>query len=126
MSDRRELIRNAVSFLADPKVRAFRVYRVPDDSYYVCMHCASLQTQSSPVSQRIQFLEAKGLTSAEIDDAMKEAALLQGGPSYAQPYRTAYPSAYPPSAYSVMGPPPTQPWDWRDYFVSLTPKCAIL
>ncbi|KAG5648051.1 hypothetical protein DXG03_007086 [Asterophora parasitica] len=47
--NRQELIQNAVAFLADPK------------------------SQGSPLAQRIQFLEAKGLTPPEIDIALKQA-----------------------------------------------------
>ncbi|KAF7306990.1 hypothetical protein MIND_00491800 [Mycena indigotica] len=75
MSDRNELIRNAVVFLNDPN------------------------TQTSPYAQRVQFLEAKGLTPSEIDLAIRQAA--QTG-SYA---------AYPIS-------PPAYKWDWRDYFIT--------
>lgn len=56
----------------------------------------------------MQFLEAKGLTGPEIEEAMKQAASHpQPAPPY-QPY-----SAYGPSLYPI----PPQPWDWRDYFV---------
>jgi peroxin-14 len=78
-SDRDELIRNAVAFLSDPG------------------------SQSSPVPQRIKFLEAKGLTPTEIDIAFRQATPQQNA-SY-----PAYPSPY----YA-----PRQ-WDWRDYFVRL-------
>ncbi|KAF9531989.1 hypothetical protein CPB83DRAFT_904116 [Crepidotus variabilis] len=85
--DRQELLRNAVSFLADPK------------------------TQGSTVSQRVQFLEAKGLTPAEIDIAMKQAA------NSAPPPPVGYPAQYGQNPY-VMIPPPAQRWDWRDYFIT--------
>ncbi|KAJ7070961.1 peroxisomal membrane anchor protein conserved region-domain-containing protein [Mycena amicta] len=76
MSDNRsELVRNAVVFLNDPN------------------------TQASPFAQRIQFLEAKGLTPAEIDLAVRQAAQT---PSYG-PYPL---------------PPPAHQWDWRDYFIA--------
>ncbi|TRM66148.1 hypothetical protein BD626DRAFT_628109 [Schizophyllum amplum] len=80
---RQELIQNAVVFLADPK------------------------TQSSSFAQRIQFLEAKGLTPAEIDIAMRQANT-GAGPSYQ--------AAYAPNAFGAY-PPPRQ-WDWRDYFIT--------
>ncbi|PCH33794.1 hypothetical protein WOLCODRAFT_135327 [Wolfiporia cocos MD-104 SS10] len=92
--DRQELIRNAVIFLNDPKA------------------------QASPLVQRMQFLEAKGLTSAEIDEAMRQSAMsrvqLAAGP--AVPYASAYPPGYGPSPYAAQ--PPVQPWDWRDYFIT--------
>ncbi|KAH9937113.1 peroxisomal membrane anchor protein conserved region-domain-containing protein [Fomitopsis serialis] len=93
--DRQELVRNAVVFLADPK------------------------TQASSLAQRVQFLEAKGLTSPEIDEAMKQAALQRGqmalGPS-SVPYAPAYAPVYGPSPFAAQ--PPMQPWDWRDYFIT--------
>ncbi|KAF7320404.1 Pex14-N domain-containing protein [Mycena kentingensis (nom. inval.)] len=73
MSARDDLIQNAVAFLNDPN------------------------TQASPFAQRIQFLEAKGLTPPEIDLAVRQAA-----------------QQYPP--YSL--PPPSYKWDWRDYFIT--------
>ncbi|KAI8980653.1 peroxisomal membrane anchor protein conserved region-domain-containing protein [Trametes punicea] len=95
LPDRLELVRNAVAFLADPK------------------------TQASPLAQRVQFLEAKGLTGPEIEEAMRQAALNHNG---TQPV----PQPYPPSPYGpVYGPipytpaqPPPQQWDWRDYFIT--------
>ncbi|KZV71284.1 hypothetical protein PENSPDRAFT_751843 [Peniophora sp. CONT] len=95
MSDRQELLRNAVAFLNDPK------------------------TQGSPLAQRVQFLQAKGLTPQEIDIAMGQAAPAASGPStYASPY---------PSAYAPMGayPPGPQPWDWRDYFITAVVSGSI-
>ncbi|KAG7099285.1 hypothetical protein E1B28_001144 [Marasmius oreades] len=77
MSNREELIRNAVAFLSDPK------------------------SQASPLTQRIQFLEAKGLTPPEIDLAIRQAATNQ----------TA--AAHPGFGY----PYPASQWDWRDYFI---------
>jgi peroxin-14 len=83
-SERHDLIRNAVAFLADPK------------------------TQLSPVPQRIQFLEAKGLTPQEIDLAFKQAAPV------AHSYQAQYATPYGPSIY----PPAPPRWDWRDYFIT--------
>ncbi|CAL1695428.1 unnamed protein product [Somion occarium] len=85
--ERQELIRNAVSFLADPK------------------------TQSSPLAQRIQFLEAKGLTPPEIEEAIRLAGSNQSAHSI--PVQQYGPNPYAP----VYGPLP-QPWDWRDYFIT--------
>ncbi|KAI0721269.1 hypothetical protein C8T65DRAFT_825844 [Cerioporus squamosus] len=93
--DRQELMRNAVAFLADPKA------------------------QASPLAQRVQFLEAKGLTGPEIEEAMRQAAVNQSAPRPSV-------QAYPPSAYGpVYGPmpyspvqPPSHQWDWRDYFIT--------
>ncbi|KDR85058.1 hypothetical protein GALMADRAFT_233664 [Galerina marginata CBS 339.88] len=95
--DRQELMRNAIAFLNDPK------------------------TQASPVTQRIQFLEAKGLTPAEIDLALKQAAYTGGIPSANAPYA----SSYPPNPYTVAHIPPRQRWDWRDYFITAVVSGAV-
>ncbi|KAI3627275.1 PEX14 [Malassezia furfur] len=83
---RPEMIQNAVSFLADPKV------------------------QDSPISQRISFLESKGLTPQEVDMALAQASRPQGAPASSQ-YASPYPMmpAYPPVQ------PPRR--DWRDWFI---------
>lgn len=89
-TDRRELIRNAVSFLSD------------------------FTTQQAPIAQRVQFLEAKGLSGPEIEEAMKQAAsqtaLSQPQNHFQSPYSTYGPAPYP--SY------PSQQWDWRDYFIT--------
>lgn len=100
--DRQELIRNAVVFLGDPKV--------------IVSSCSCLdrslrsfiQAQASPLAQRIQFLEAKGLTPPEIDIAIKQASLTT-------PQQTPYAPGYSQN-YSIVGPAQPQRWDWRDYF----------
>lgn len=107
--ERQELLRNAVVFLRDPKA-SYQTYSLA---------CADLdevaQTQSSPLAQRVQFLEAKGLTSVEIEEAMKQAASNQTSPYGASQQYAPYPPAYGPLPYAAQ---PPQPWDWRDYFVS--------
>ncbi|KAI0673497.1 peroxisomal membrane anchor protein conserved region-domain-containing protein [Trametes maxima] len=93
--ERQELVRNAVAFLADPKA------------------------QASPLAQRVQFLEAKGLTGPEIEEALRQSALSQGGPrASVQPYSPSpYGPVYGPMPYTPVQPPP-QHWDWRDYFIT--------
>ena len=62
--ERRSLMQNAVSFLLDPNVSrlTFQMF---------CTNCSSAgQSQSSTFAQRIQFLEAKGLTPSEIEEVM--------------------------------------------------------
>lgn len=72
------------------------------------------QSQSSTFAQRIQFLEAKGLTPSEIEEAMRQAALPQNNsPQYSQ--YGPYPQYGP--QFNMMGPT-RPPLDWRDYFVS--------
>ncbi|EKM83825.1 hypothetical protein AGABI1DRAFT_117296 [Agaricus bisporus var. burnettii JB137-S8] len=91
--DRQELLRNAVVFLQDPK------------------------TQASPFAQRIQFLEAKGLTPQEIDIAIKQSSSSTQFPNH-QP---AFVANYSQTSY----PPGAQRWDWRDYFVTAVISGAI-
>jgi peroxin-14 len=69
-------------------------------------------SQSSPLAQRIQFLEAKGLTGPEIEDALRQT----GSNPTTQSYQPSYPPAYGPSPYAVTLP--TGQWDWRDYFIT--------
>ncbi|KAG2072724.1 hypothetical protein BDR04DRAFT_1096352 [Suillus decipiens] len=93
-ADRRELVRNAVSFLSDPT------------------------TQQAPIAQRVQFLEAKGLSGPEIEEAMKQAA---NQTARSQP--VTQPHNYFQSQYPTYGPAPytnhpSQQWDWRDYFIT--------
>ncbi|KAA1468235.1 hypothetical protein DENSPDRAFT_770764 [Dentipellis sp. KUC8613] len=84
--DRTDLLRNAVAFLNDPK------------------------TQGSSLAQRVQFLEAKGLTPAEIEHALSSASMQNSSapPFQAQP------------TYGPFLPSPLQPQrpDWRDYFIT--------
>ncbi|KAF5355873.1 hypothetical protein D9756_003817 [Leucocoprinus leucothites] len=86
--DRQDLVQSAVVFLQDPK------------------------TQASPLTQRIQFLEAKGLSPAEVDQAVRQAA---AGVS-SQGYQQGYPANYTPGPYSIGSR--AHGWDWRDYFAS--------
>ncbi|OCF35929.1 hypothetical protein I317_00449 [Kwoniella heveanensis CBS 569] len=102
-SNRQELIHNAVLFLNDPSVT------------------------SKPLASRIQFLESKGLTDPEIQQALSQVATqgassqshaspqydapAPGRPSYAAPrygYDTGVLRAAPPE-------PPRR--DWRDLFI---------
>lgn len=91
-TDRRELVRNAVSFLSDST------------------------SQQAPITQRVQFLEAKGLTGPEIEEAMKQAAnqTARSQPAAQNYFQSPYP-AYGPAQYPTY---PSQQWDWRDYFIT--------
>ncbi|KAI0307802.1 peroxisomal membrane anchor protein conserved region-domain-containing protein, partial [Multifurca ochricompacta] len=86
---RQELILNAVTFLTDPK------------------------TQASPLAQRVQFLEAKGLTGTEIEEAMRQANSSDPHPSHLQ--QPSYNPMYGPLPYVPQHNPQ---WDWRDYFIT--------
>lgn len=86
-----------------------------------------MKIQVSPLAQRVQFLEAKGLNSAEIDEAMRQAALQRtqfASPSSAAPYGPPYAPVY--GLQPFAGQPLVQPWDWRDYFVSACAPVQIL
>ncbi|KAJ7487679.1 hypothetical protein B0H11DRAFT_1721098 [Mycena galericulata] len=98
--DRQELVRNAVAFLNDPSA----CISLPERSEYSLL--TPPQSRASPLAQRIQFLEAKGLTPPEIDLAVRQAA--QG---------SSYPSGYAQNPYPLLPPPPYR-WDWRDYFIT--------
>jgi hypothetical protein len=71
-----------------------------------------VQTQASPLAQRVQFLEAKGLTGLEIEEAMRQANRSGPHPSHIQ--QPPYGPVYGPLPYA---PQPNPVWDWRDYFV---------
>jgi len=71
-----------------------------------------VQTQVSPLAQRVQFLEAKGLTGPEIEEAMRQANRSGPHPSHIQ--QPPYGPVYGPLPYA---PQPNPVWDWRDYFV---------
>jgi peroxin-14 len=108
MSVREDVLASAVKFLQDPKV------------------------QSSPLARRIAFLESKGLTSEEIEQAMQRASggasttgavvstapgamqsMMPGGqPMYGQPMYLGPPMQPPP--------PPPKERDWKDYFIATT------
>ncbi|GAA5855145.1 hypothetical protein JCM9279_001968 [Rhodotorula babjevae] len=93
--DRAQLIASAVSFLRDPA------------------------TASSPLAQRIAFLESKGLSQPDIELALQQAGSGQSGPA------PPYPGARGP--YSAAGPHSSSPYganhlnefqrDWRDWFI---------
>ncbi|KAI9445198.1 peroxisomal membrane anchor protein conserved region-domain-containing protein [Lactarius indigo] len=91
MADKQELIRNAVAFLTDPKA------------------------QASPLAQRVQFLEAKGLTGPEIEEAMRLANSSNPHQPHVHPQQPSYGPVYGPLPYVS---PQHPPWDWRDYFIT--------
>ncbi|KAJ1844199.1 peroxisomal membrane protein pex14, partial [Coemansia sp. RSA 486] len=107
---REDIIESAVRFLSDPKV------------------------QSSTLAKKISFLETKGLTNPEIEDALARAKnAQQGGANSAgeaaqqqhqlQQTGVASPvSAAPGYGYAQQMAPPTPPprphLDWKDYFIA--------
>lgn len=109
---RPDMVASAVSFLQDPKV------------------------QQSNVSQRVSFLESKGLSPDEIDEALRQTgssgAITAGQAAHAGPSHSVYPqqqAAGPPVYYNSYGGPQQQGYypqpsasvqrdrDWRDWFI---------
>lgn len=107
-----ELIGSAVTFLHDPSVA------------------------QSPLAKRVEFLESKGLTQQEIEEALKRAEAGTGGSASAgAPSAAATPAAPLHSSYgsSVALPPldyynpPTPPQRlWKDYFIMATATAGVL
>ncbi|KAJ2780296.1 peroxisomal membrane protein pex14 [Coemansia javaensis] len=102
---RGDIIDSAVRFLADPKV------------------------QSSTLAKKISFLESKGLTNAEIEDALaraRSAAQLQpqdpaaaaAGSSSSSDAAVATSYGYAQPMRPPPPPPPRPPLDWKDYFIA--------
>ncbi|KAG0296350.1 peroxisomal membrane protein pex14 [Linnemannia gamsii] len=102
MSGKREdILASAVKFLQDPKV------------------------QASTLGKKVAFLESKGLTSEEIEEAMQRAngttpAAAAGPVSTAlvpgQPQQQMMPY---PGQQVMMAPPPLPPkYDWKDMFIA--------
>lgn len=94
------MVTSAVSFLNDPKV------------------------QQSSVSQRISFLESKGLSPDEVDEAMRQSGasgtITAGVGNQAGPSHNVYTSQSHQPIYYGGPPPHTQVHhdrDWRDWFI---------
>lgn len=114
---REEVLASAVRFLQDPKV------------------------QASPLARRIAFLESKGLTAEEIEQAMQRAsggtgttagatgttAVVPTGQMPMQPVPGA--PVYQQGGYYGMPmqppPPPPKERDWKDYFIATTVAFGI-
>lgn len=109
MPIREEIVASAAKFLQDPSVA------------------------SSPVENRIAFLQAKNLTREEVDAALARAASLASGAEspvaqappastasgQPQPYYGQYPPQYSPYAWHQM-PQQVPRRDWRDWFIMAT------
>jgi peroxin-14 len=92
MSSRADLIQNAILFLQDPK------------------------TQSSPLTSKIEFLQAKGLNEGEIQEALSRST--SSTSSSTQALNTGYTNeqSYRYGGRTDMAPVPPKR-DWRDLFV---------
>ncbi|KAI9499010.1 peroxisomal membrane anchor protein conserved region-domain-containing protein, partial [Zychaea mexicana] len=102
---REDLIQSAVSFLTDPKV------------------------QSAELTKKVSFLESKGMTSEEIEEAMSRANGKAPSTTTTTTVASTVPQAgavrqYAPAgavaAQPMAGPPvPARPsYDWRDVFIA--------
>ncbi|KAF9571968.1 peroxisomal membrane protein pex14 [Mortierella alpina] len=107
MSGKREdILASAVKFLQDPKV------------------------QASTLGKKVAFLESKGLTSEEIEEAMQRAngtapaaaaaATTAMVPAAVQPGNMMVPAyGQPGPGQMMMAPPPLPPkYDWKDLFIA--------
>ncbi|ORY15366.1 hypothetical protein LY90DRAFT_392084 [Neocallimastix californiae] len=93
MAIRENLVCSATSFLKDPKV------------------------QKAPLAKRVAFLESKGLTQEEIEEALSRAngnapksqstAVIAGGAA----------PQLPPNPYMQIVQPPPKYLGWKDYFI---------
>ncbi|KAF9187827.1 peroxisomal membrane protein pex14 [Haplosporangium sp. Z 767] len=99
---REDIIASAVKFLQDPKV------------------------QASSLGKKVAFLESKGLTQQEIEEAMARAnGTSTGAPAgtvavAAPPVPAQYAAlAHPGQGQVMMAPPPLPPkYDWKDMFIA--------
>lgn len=66
---------------------------------------------SAPISKRVQFLEAKGLSANEIDEALRSVGDLQRFPS------AALPPTSPRNYNQNYAPYDARASDWRDWFI---------
>jgi peroxin-14 len=89
---RQDMIHNAVLFLQDPKV------------------------QSSSLTSRIEFLEAKGLNEAEIEESLKRAKQQSAGSQSASSATPFSGGGFGWETQTQRPEPPRR--DWRDLFVS--------
>lgn len=115
MSLREDVIGKAVEFLRDP------------------------QTASAPLEKKVEFLESKSLTKAEIEEAIKR--------SQDSSYTSSKSSSFPESSsvstndgqqqqqqqqqqpyhqqYYAPAPPPVPERDWKDYFIMATATVGV-
>ena len=98
---RADQVSNAIRFLQDTKV------------------------QESPLSSRISFLEGKGLTKEEIDEAIEKSGTSKEAlPATANEPTSSYRASNTRQSISIAPPVPMRPaglsqgyyeWSWKDY-----------
>lgn len=107
---RQDMVNNAVSFLTDPSVN------------------------DTPLAKKIQFLESKGMTNAEIQHALSMAqqqpvtstAAIPPPPTQS-PAQLPPPPSINPYPYYVPPPPPApRSYDWKDYVIMSTTAAGFL
>ncbi|KAL0080477.1 peroxisomal membrane anchor protein conserved region-domain-containing protein [Phycomyces blakesleeanus] len=94
---REDLITSAISFLSDPKV------------------------QSAPLAKKVSFLESKGMTSEEIEEAMARSSGKVATSSVPSSVGIPQGPGMHVSGPMVMQPPPVPQrpsYDWRDIFIA--------
>lgn len=111
MSDsiRQEMVTNAVSFLTDPSVN------------------------DTPLTKKIQFLESKGMSNPEIQQALLHSQQQNLNSSQAQQSNiptssSVVPTSNYPTYYGSLPPPPQPPrsYDWKDYVIMGTTTVGFL
>ena len=77
------------------------------------------------MAQKVEFLQGKGLTDTEIQQALSEAANGTSNPSaaYARPQPSYQQQPHYGFQAAVVAPEPPKR-DWRDIFVSLREGCV--
>lgn len=90
------------------------------------------QVASAALAKKVDFLESKGLTNEEINEALKRVHEDSQGASTSTTTAgptspTAFPSEYIPPRpnYMLQTPPPVPRRDWKDYFVMATVSVGL-
>jgi peroxin-14 len=99
---REDLVNSAVNFLRDAKV------------------------QSASMAKKVSFLESKGMTSDEIQEALRRTSTSDSGSTTVAPAKPTMPindsnMAMLPAGYSpvmMQAPPPPLALNWKDYFIA--------
>lgn len=110
---RQDMVASAVSFLTDPSVH------------------------DTPLTKKIQFLESKGMSNNEIQQALIQsqqsastapsaAAAAPAAAPISAPARASYPPYYGSGAYLPPPPPPPRNYDWKDYVIMGTTTAGFI
>ncbi|AMD20072.1 HCL079Cp [Eremothecium sinecaudum] len=100
--DRSELLASAVQFLAEPSVK------------------------EAPLSKKVEFLQKKGLSEQEIEQALKQSETAGSKMSQDVPLRSQVSNSHFRSDdwYEAV-PPPLPKRDWKDYFIMATTTVGV-